>query len=263
MLAVVGVHRGEERFVARDVPGGIEGVDPEQLLRPGDLVLPDVPLPAPEARQALGLRDQLLAASQLVLGLAANGDVDAGPHHPGDRAVGPRQGGERGVDVDDPVLARQDGRLEARGLAARGAGDGVADPRALDLRMAEPRQIDEPMADDVPAQEAARRQRRLVGVEDDPVGREQAHEREDSVEHVAKPRLGRDDQVEPSAAPELARLRHRGGPHDLAGGGRAQDPLDRPLAETISLDDQHTDGRLVRFDRHSCALPPKENRVRC
>ncbi len=162
-----------------------------------------------------------------------------------------------------PFLAERTVVSKREVSPSRGAGDGVADPRALDLRMAEPRQVDEAMADDLPAQEAARRQRRLVRVEDDPVRREQPHEREDSVEHVAKPRLGRDDQVEASAAPELARLRHRGGPHDLAGRGRAQDPLDRPLAETVSLDDQHPDRRLVRFDRHSCALPPKEDRCGC
>src|SRR5450755_3700391 len=119
------------------MPSGIEVVNPIELVRPADLVFSDVPLPASQARDAVGLLQQLTAAPELVLGLAANGDVDAGPHHPRDLALEARQRGERGVDVDDPKLGRQDVRLEARCLAPRGPGNGGRDPRALDLRMAE------------------------------------------------------------------------------------------------------------------------------
>jgi hypothetical protein len=60
----------------------------------------------------------------------------------------------------------------------------------------EPREIDEPVADHLVAMQRARDQRRLVGVEHDPPQREQAHEREQRVEHAAQPALVGNDDVE-------------------------------------------------------------------
>ena len=168
-------------------------------------------------RQALRLLETLAAAPQLVLRLAPNGDVDARADHVPDVAVDPAQRRERGVDGEHPAARRRHAGLEARRLAAAGPRDRLGDPRALVGGMREPVQLDEALPHDVRAMEASGRQRRLIGVEQDAVEREEPHEGEQRVEHVAEPRLQRD-------------------------------PINDRHARRIA--------RLDRLNRHGCAFPP-------
>ena len=59
-----------------------------ELVGPADLVLGDVPLPAPDVRDRLRLRELLAGLAQGLLVALAAGDVRAGAEPPHDLAVG-------------------------------------------------------------------------------------------------------------------------------------------------------------------------------
>ena len=218
-------------------------------------------LPTCATRCASASRARLRVSSRL--GLAAHRDVDARAHDVRDGAVGVSQGRERRVDVHDAARARRDRRLEARGLAARGARDGLRDPRPLDLGVREPRELDEAVTDDLIARESrppraaprssrARRRRprtaprtrrsrraRRAGASR-PRRRRRSHRRARARALATRTRRARP----PPRAPPRGSARRR-----RCRGRRPRRSTPEPPARS--------------FDRHSCALPPKENRLGC
>ena len=86
--AVVGVDALEEVLVAGLDRPRLEPVDPEELVRPGDLVLRDVPLPAAEPGEPLRLGELLGRPPQLALDPQLLGQVagDARPRAPSRRS---------------------------------------------------------------------------------------------------------------------------------------------------------------------------------
>ena len=165
------------------------------------------------------------AGRQLDLGLLAAGDVDARSDDVGDDVVLIAQRRERGVDAHQASVAhRSDPGLDAApSRHARGL-DRVGDAHPLGRGVREPGQIDEAVAHDLIAPQRARRQRRLVHIDDDAADGEQPDDSEDRIDHAPQPALVGDDQIVTSGLQQRARLPERTGAHVLRVGDRFRMP---------------------------------------
>ena len=93
VLDILRIDARQKAFVARDEVGAVDGVDVEQLVGPVDVIVRDVPLPAADVRDALGLGQPRLAGDHRLLGPLPGRHVHARSDDVRDRGCSGRAAG--------------------------------------------------------------------------------------------------------------------------------------------------------------------------